>query len=219
MRKSVAIAASLAAIAAFAPRAAQAHPHVWVTVETEVLYGPNQDITGFRHTWIFDEMYTAFAVQGLDKDGDGKYSREELQPLAEVNVTALKEFGLYTYPKLNDKVLERKDAVDYWLEYADSTLALHLTIPLKDPISAGDAKNFSFGVYDPTLYVDFSYAKETPIRLGAGAPAGCAPKVTAPKPLAAREVPLSEAFYQGLDAQSNFGAQYASVVTIECGQS
>jgi ABC-type uncharacterized transport system substrate-binding protein len=116
MRKSAAIAASLAAIAAFAPHEAQAHPHVWVTVETEVLYGPNQDITGFRHKWTFDEMYTAFAVQGLDKDGDGKYSREELQPLAEVNITSLREFGLFTYPRLNDKVLERKDAVDYWLE-------------------------------------------------------------------------------------------------------
>jgi ABC-type uncharacterized transport system substrate-binding protein len=219
MRKSVAIAAALTAIAAFAPHAAQAHPHVWVTVETEVLYGPNQDITGFRHKWTFDEMYTAFAVQGLDANGDGKYSREELQPLADVNVAALKEFGLFTYPKLNDTVLERKDAVDYWLDYADSTLTLHLTIPLKDPVSAGDVKNFNLGVYDPTTYVDFAYAGETPVRLGAGAPAGCAAKIARPQPLAARQVPLSEAFYQGLDGQSNYGAQYASIITVECGQS
>ena len=47
--------------------------------------------------WTFDEFYTAMALQGLDTDGDGKYSAEELKPLAEVNVNSLKEFDYFTY--------------------------------------------------------------------------------------------------------------------------
>ena len=176
MRNTLPVAAVLAAFLTGAPGAALAHPHVWVTVETEVLYGANHEITGLRNKWTFDEMYTAFAVQGLDKDGDGKYSRDELQPLAEVNINALKDFGLYTYPKLGEKMLERKDAIDYWLEYADGSLTLHLTLPLVEPVAPENVKDFSFGVYDPTFYVAFSYPEEAPVRLASGAPAGCSPR-------------------------------------------
>jgi ABC-type uncharacterized transport system substrate-binding protein len=31
--------------------AALAHPHVWATVRSEILLGPNYQITGIRHAW------------------------------------------------------------------------------------------------------------------------------------------------------------------------
>ena len=34
------------------------------------------------------------AVEGLDTNKDGKYSREELAELAKVNVTSLKDFAI-----------------------------------------------------------------------------------------------------------------------------
>ncbi|MGB9400027.1 MAG: DUF1007 family protein, partial [Pseudolabrys sp.] len=65
---------------------AQAHPHVWVTMHTELLYGPDGRITGIRHAWAFDDMFSTFATQGLDSKEKGKFTREELAPLAKVNV-------------------------------------------------------------------------------------------------------------------------------------
>src|SRR5436305_1936766 len=71
--------------------AASAHPHVWVAVKSEVLFGGDGKISGIRHAWTFDEMYSAFATQGFGKDGKAPTS-EELQPLAKVNVESLAEF-------------------------------------------------------------------------------------------------------------------------------
>ena len=76
---------------------ASAHPHVWVTVKSELVYGANGTVTAVRHHWTFDEMFSTFATQGLDTDKDGKLSRDELKGLAEVNVTSLKEFDYFTY--------------------------------------------------------------------------------------------------------------------------
>jgi ABC-type uncharacterized transport system substrate-binding protein len=218
MRNSLPIAAILAALLTGAPVAARAHPHVWVTVQTEVLYGSRHEIIGLRHKWTFDEMYTAFAVQGLDKNGDGKYSRKELQPLAEVNIATLADYGFFTFPRLGKKLLKRKKAADYWLDYANGVLTLRLTLPFVEPVSADKAKDFSFGVYDPTFYVDFSYPAKAPVRLAKGAPAGCSPKVTPPKSETTKQVSLGEAFYATLDSQSDFGAQFAPVMSIECGK-
>ena len=75
---------------------AQAHPHVWVTMKSEVVYGADGTATGVRHAWTFDDMFSTFATQGLASKEKGKFTREELAPLAEVNVTSLKEFDYFT---------------------------------------------------------------------------------------------------------------------------
>src|SRR5215213_11745679 len=77
--------------------AAQAHPHVWVAFKSEVVYAPDGTVTGIRHAWTFDDMFSTFALQGLEQKEKGKFSREELAPLAEVNVTSLKEYDFFTY--------------------------------------------------------------------------------------------------------------------------
>ncbi len=97
---------------------ARAHPHVWVTVETTVLFDRGS-ISGFRHKWTFDEFYTSMAVQGLDTNNDGKYSREELAELAKVNIEGLAEFQYFTHAKLGSAPLTFTAPKDYWLEYTD----------------------------------------------------------------------------------------------------
>jgi ABC-type uncharacterized transport system substrate-binding protein len=70
---------ALGAFALMFATAANAHPHVWVTLKSDLVFAPDGKIAAVRHAWTFDEMFSVFATQGLDKDGDGKLSREELQ--------------------------------------------------------------------------------------------------------------------------------------------
>lgn len=35
-------------------------------------------ITGIRVEWTFDETYAAFALEGLDTNGDGSYGPDEI---------------------------------------------------------------------------------------------------------------------------------------------
>lgn len=200
--------------------AAVAHPHVWVTVETEILYGSDKSLQGFRHKWTFDEFYSSFAVQGLDKNGDGTYDREELSELAEVNITSLNEFEYFTFPKLAGKVLERLEPKDYWLEYNGTQLTLHLTLPLAKTVASDQVKDLALGIYDPTFYVDFSLAAENPVRL-AGAPSGCKPVVADPDPQDAQLniSNLGEAFFDNFDASSTEAEKYAKKISISCSAS
>jgi ABC-type uncharacterized transport system substrate-binding protein len=69
--------------------AAEAHPHVWITAKSEVVYAPDGSMTGVRHAWTFDEMFTTYALQGLATKTKGVYTREELAPLAQTNVESL----------------------------------------------------------------------------------------------------------------------------------
>lgn len=106
-----------ATVSPWAVTPAEAHPHIWVSVRTTVLYA-NGAISGLRHTWSFDQYYSVMAIEGLDTDKDGKYSREELAELAKVNVEALKEFSYFTFPKLKGQELAVAAPMDYHLEHA-----------------------------------------------------------------------------------------------------
>lgn len=114
------VAAAAAVLSAAAAPAARAHPHVWITVESTVLFEQGS-IAGFKHKWTFDEFYTAMAIQGLDTNNDGNYDRNELAELAKVNVDGLREFQFFTHAKLTDHPLEVGDARDAYLEYAEVT--------------------------------------------------------------------------------------------------
>ena len=141
------------ALAAFAglvivPAAAQAHPHIWVTVKSEVVYGPDGTVTGVRHAWTFDDMFSVFATQGIESKKKGEFTREELAPLAEVNVTSLKEYDFFTYAKANGKKVEFNEPLaDYYLDFnpKDTVLTLYFTLPLKAPVKA---KDLTLEVYD-----------------------------------------------------------------------
>src|SRR3954447_24719410 len=80
---------------------ALAHPHIWVTAKAEIVYAPDGKVTSVRHAWTFDPAYSAFSVQGLDKNNDGKLTPDELQELAKVNAESLSEFGFFTVLKAN----------------------------------------------------------------------------------------------------------------------
>lgn len=194
--------------------AAIAHPHVWVTVETEVIHDPH-GVIGFRHHWTFDEFYTSFALQGMDKDNDGQYSPEELKELTEVNITSLKEFGFFTFPRISGHEAQLHEPRDYSLEYKNNTLTLHFTLPLKEAVPKAKLKDFHFAVYDPTFYVSFAFAGKDPIRIAPGL-GDCRAEISKPEAQAPAKS-LSESVTSTNDQLMGTGQQYAQTVRLKCG--
>jgi ABC-type uncharacterized transport system substrate-binding protein len=198
-------------------RLALAHPHVWVSVETTILYETGR-VSGLRHKWSFDDMYTAMAIQGLDANGDSIYSREELAELAKVNIEGLKEFDYFTHTKLGQTVLKQKEPTDYFLEYTDGVLSLTFTLPLEEPVLA-EAEGLSFSVYDESFFIAFNFKEEEPVRLGEGAPAGCSARVGAAEKDLQELKSLNEAFGGQLtarNANAGTGFSYLQTVVVGC---
>jgi ABC-type uncharacterized transport system substrate-binding protein len=129
--------ASIVSAALFGPvllgvAPARAHPHVWVTTETTVLY-ENGTIVGLRHKWSFDDFYTAMALQGLDKNNDGVYDRSELAELAKVNVDGLKDFDYFTVVSLGGETLKFQAPKEAYLEHADAPASQSQVVGATDP--------------------------------------------------------------------------------------
>jgi ABC-type uncharacterized transport system substrate-binding protein len=201
----------LLGLTVFGAPAAQAHPHVWITARSEVLYGPDGSMTGVRHAWTFDDMFSTYALQGIETKTKGVYSREQLAPLAQVNVESLKEFAFFTFAKADGKKEKFLEPVDYFLEYRDAALTLHFTLPLKAPVKT---KQLALEVFDPSFFIDFKYAEKDPVRL-VDAPAACAMKFQRPGDGMANAQKLGEQNFTGGE-NSNFGAMFANKIVVDC---
>jgi ABC-type uncharacterized transport system substrate-binding protein len=190
---------------------AEAHPHVWITATSELIYAPDGSISGVRDAWTFDDMFSTYALQGIETKTEGVYSHEELAPLAQTNVESLKEFGYFTFAKADGKKEKFQEPVDYFLEVKDGLLILHFTLPLKTPVKP---KELTMEVFDPSFFVDFKFADKDPVRL-VGAPAACQISFQRPNDGTANAQTLGEQTFMNGD-NSNFGALFANKITVIC---
>ena len=201
----------LAGALAVAASAAQAHPHVWITARSELLYAPDGTITAVRHAWTFDDMFSTYALQGIETTTKGVYSREQLAPLAQTNVESLKEFGFFTFARADGRKQKFMEPVDYFLEFRDGALTLHFVLPLKMPVTA---RQLALDVFDPAYFIDFKFEDKEPVKL-VGAPAACQIKFQRPTDGSADAQRLSENNFMSGD-NSNYGAMFANKIMVEC---
>ena len=190
---------------------AQAHPHVWITATSELVYAPDGSITGVRHAWTFDDMFTTYALQGIETKTKGVYTREQLAPLAKDNVENLKEFGFFTFAKADGKKQKFEEPTDYFLEYKDSSLTLHFMLPLKAPAKP---KQLALDIYDPSFFIDFKFEDKDPIKL-VGAPSACQMQFQRPNDETATTQRLNEQNFMNGD-NSNYGAMFANKIMVDC---
>ena len=192
---------------------ARAHPHVMVNMASEVIFEDGK-VTGIRHHWTFDDMYSAFVTANLGKDGKDP-TTAELQPVAQTNVESLKEFDYFTVPKMNGKKAVFGAPKDYSMTFdgKEKTATLHFTLPLAE---AMQSKLFVFQIYDPSYFVAFQFEQVEPVKL-LGAPQGCSLSVSKPRALDSEESKkLNESFFSGLSPGSDFGAKLADRAILAC---
>jgi ABC-type uncharacterized transport system substrate-binding protein len=203
---------ALTAVLTIGAGTAEAHPHVWVTAHSELIYASDGTVTGVRHAWAFDEMFSTYALQGIETRQKGVYSRDELAPLAQTNVESLKEYAFFTFAKADGRKQRFQEPTDYYLEYKDSVLVLHFTLPFKAPFKA---RELALEVFDPSYFVDFTLGSEDPVKL-VGAPASCKLAIERPKSgTPGTGQPISEDSFLS-EAFANYGAMFANKITVGC---
>jgi ABC-type uncharacterized transport system substrate-binding protein len=193
---------------------ASAHPHVWVTVRSQIVFSPDGKVSSIVHDWVFDEMYSSFATQGLAPAGQ-LVKREVFAPLAKDNAAGLAQIGYFTTLKLDGKTAEFAPVTDYWMEERpDHLVAFHVTLPLKTPAKVG--RFASLLVADPEFFIDFEFDDKDGVVLK-GAPSGCSNSLAKPAALETGEKKtLDESFFSGLAPGANFGFKMASRAIIAC---
>lgn len=213
MRLWILMVVAAVAVSTAVPRSASAHPHVWIDAQTEVIFDDDQRIAALRVSWRFDEFYSLFAIEGLDKDGDGTVSPAELQPLAELNVTSLEEYSYFTHVFADGETLGYGPVTEYESRFEDGILSLEFLLPLADPVDPRKAE-VSFKSYDPTFYIAVEPLLQNAVTFAGAAPPQCRAVEQAGE--GGETLDLSEADFLNPVISEELGALYATTFSIVC---
>ena len=196
-----------------------AHPHVWIDMQSSVVFTDDGLIKGVDVEWTFDDAYTQMALDGLDVDGDGLYSQDELAPLTKENIESLKDYEYFTVMRANgeqQKIGEVTDAGQIW---SNNKLTLHFQVPLERPIDP-KKEEFMLKVYDPEFFIDLEYPADDAVDVTGKIPPSCK-LVVKPVPTDAElDQTRTMLSTKGTDwkpeTDEDFGAMFAQAVSIAC---
>ena len=173
------------------------------------------EVTGIREHWLFDKMYTAFALQDFDPNHNGKLDKDELMQLAAENLKGLKEFNYFTVVETADGkpvAMGEQTIMDSYLE--KEQIAIDFTLPLREPLNI-TAHQIVYRIFDPTYYIDMGHYEKEPVSFGAHAPKSCTYKITRPT-VDISMIASAAALDKNAKAPSNFGYSFAEKVTVSC---
>ncbi len=150
---------------------ASAHPHIFIDAKATIIFDDAGAVKGIRNVWTFDEAYSAWSIQGLDTNGDGVTSQEEMQPLADDNMEGLSEYEYYTFAGEGPGNLKFTHGHDPSLRYVGGRTTLSFEVDLDKPYLIKDA--LEVAINDPEYYVAITFASAADVTLE-NAPEGCA---------------------------------------------
>lgn len=209
------IAAVAIVSAALAPQAL-AHPHVWIEMSSAVGFNTQGQVTALGVAWTFDEFYSMAAVDGSDKNKDGKYDEAELKELATLYLANLSKYGYFTAVQAGDKPAALAKADSPRAQFKDGRLTFSFRLPLAKPVDPKTQK-FSYSSFDPSYYIDIQPAKVGGVRMGTNAPQGCGFSIRqSDGPAPPMALNLGQSLNQPPPPDGIFGMLPAAVVDVRC---
>ncbi len=159
---------AITAVLATATTAA-AHPHVWVDAAAALIVEDGK-VVAIRHGWSFDPEYTKSMTAQYDSNKDGRLSPEELAPLDQINIAALKQFQHFTDVRANGTKVPVEGPHNYKMRYVGARLAVQFEVRLESPVQLSELQ---LDVFDSTFFTVFTFLEEKAIQLEGATPAGC----------------------------------------------
>lgn len=159
---------------------AWAHPHIFVDAEVAIAFDKAGNVTAIEHHWAFDRAFSAWQVQGLDADGDGAFSRDELFSLTLASMRDLAQHEFYTFAGEGAHDLSFQSGPDGQMSYAGGRVVLNFTVRPSLPYRIG--RELEIAIYDPEYYVALALDDISAVTL-LNAPAGCSASLRPPREL------------------------------------
>jgi len=191
----------------------QAHPHSWIDLKTEIEGNENQ-ITGFKMSWTFDAMTSAYMLDGEDLSANNR--DKTMQKIADSVVDNMLGDHYFTYFYDGDVPIKYSLARDSALTQHRSKLTLNFYLPLSKPKKL-DGHPLKLLIFEPSYYVDMSWQKKTDVKLAAALAKNCALELINPHPTP-EQVTYAMSLPIDADPDNALGQLFTQVVMIRCSE-
>jgi ABC-type uncharacterized transport system substrate-binding protein len=166
-------------------------------------------------SWTFDEFYSQFATDGIDKNKNGKFDPNELQDLANTYAKNLKDYRYFMFVETDGKLIDTGAPTNAKAIFERGQLTFAFRLPLAKAVDPGAVK-LSYSSFDPTYYIDIAPVATNSVVFTGSAPKACSfalRKVDTTKPGALN---ISQSVKMTTPVNDVLNATSAAVVEVTC---
>lgn len=206
-----------AALLAACPQAAFAHPHVFVEANVEIARDDSGEVTGIRHVWRFDELFSSTVLLDYDVNGDGDLDISELEEVSKTVTSSLGEYDYYTEVRLDKRSKDFKLDDKIMVDYVDGQVLMFFQLDMNKPLPIS-GHSFRVAVSDPTYFVAIELAGESAIQIGGPGAPDCKTNIEVPdfdELYARSSQTLTEQFFNNPN-NASLGDEWLTWVTVQC---
>jgi ABC-type uncharacterized transport system substrate-binding protein len=206
---------SAALIAALVlPVPANAHPHVFVEANLEIVRDDQGNITELRHVWRFDELFSTTVVLDFDANANDMLEPDELDEVSKTVTQSVGQENFFTEIRLGNQDVEFLAPEKINVDYKDGQLLMFFATRLKAPVKPGDG-DFKVSVSDPTYYVAMDIADDNAVMISGNA-SGCSSLVQRPDyDKLMSQAATTEDFFNN-PSGAGLGDAWMTWVTLKC---
>jgi ABC-type uncharacterized transport system substrate-binding protein len=158
-----------------APRAASAHPHIFIDNRVVFMFAGDK-IIALTESWTFDEIFSDQLLQNFDANGDGAFDKAESKEAAKGTLPNLKKFHYFNYIWVDGKDLGSIDPVDFTASARNRKVTFVFSVKLPHPVNPKTQK-LKVEINDREYYVEVDLAQEKPILFHGNEGVTCEPKI------------------------------------------
>lgn len=192
-----------------------AHPHVFIEANMELVINDKNQFTELRHVWRFDELFSSTLIFDFDADSSGDLDEKEIEEITTTIQKSIAEYDFYTALRSGKDVINfyEPEKLNAYME--NGQMIMFFSIEPENPHDFKKAP-LRISASDTSYYVAFEFSEKN-IILKENSEA-CKTKVTVPnydELYASNSETLSEAYFSNPE-NPELGDEFFSWAEITC---
>ena len=177
-------------------------------------FDSDKKMSGLTYTWLFDEIFTAYAVEGQDANRNGKAEAGELDALLLEILGNIESISYFTRFAETSVEPQFSPAQPLSSNMVDGKLEISFTIPFREPVDLS-TKPLVFAIYDDEFYIAMNHDPDKNSQILPTDMAQCKVDIQIPNPdedLTA----YANSLGKSESADFSLGDSFAEWVSISC---
>ena len=205
---------TLIAWALFAPliSTAEAHPHMWIDLKSEIIIQDQTMVSAIYQEWLFDDFFSASLIEEASQNPKGL--KVGIKAVVKEILDNLGPHDYFTLINVDGEKVSSNSIKSFEVDVRENRVWVSFSLPISREVDI-TAQALAYSIFDPTFYIEMLHFEGETVSFTGDVPTSCSSKIEQPNPsseaiLLSRSPDLDEVPDQSI------GALFAETVVINC---
>ena len=191
---------------------AEAHPHMWIDLKSEIIIQDQTMVSAIYQEWLFDDFFSASLIEEASQNPKGL--EVGIKAVVEEIMDNLEPHDYFTLINVNGKKISSNPIKSFEVDVRENRVWVSFSLPISKEVDL-TAQSLAYSVFDPTFYIEMLYFEGETVSFTGDVPTSCSTKIKQPNPTT-EAVLLSRSPDLDKIPNQSIGRLFAETVVVNC---